>query len=294
MAIHDSDAYAQIFNDSKLDKRIENYMLARFTKENPLLAQHIPPHNNSRSNIIFYINLYPHLLDTFKKYKSIATINNEKIDWIKDEKRQLYWLINSISKLYPESTHDLGNISLKEKAILSIDLINTTIDQKNRLVSYLKTEWETKLRREHFFEWLKTDDPKSKLEIARAEIEKLIPQHNTAKPFSSTTTLEDLLITIDSTNPSPSEIEKKYWIEGLKKKFNQKKYRKNLKDKKQYNFILSKKVIDTLDGLCEKYELSRAEIIELLVKMETISPTHLPNRIRYVQLMTEHIEQLKP
>ena len=54
----------------------------------------------------------------------------------------------------------------------------------------------------------------------------------------------------------------------IKSRWSQNKYRNNLVGKKQYNFYLSEQAIESLDRLSEKNNKKRAEILELLIKME--------------------------
>lgn len=96
-------------------------------------------------------------------------------------------------------------------------------------------------------------------------------------------TLEDILIFFDNAN-YPREKEELY-IGKIKKGWNQKKYRENLKGKAQYNFVLSDKAISSLENLASRYEVSRARLLEILIEMETEKNDHIPEKLRTQQLL---------
>ncbi|QZA79664.1 hypothetical protein [Deefgea piscis] len=138
------------------------------------------------------------------------------------------------------------------------------------------------------FDWFKQENQELRYKIAQDfTIKKFTEQTQsifyTLQPISFCNH-DDLLAYMDSRSLSLDE--KKHWLDGVKKLYHQQQYRKNLKGKKQYNFILPESTIAKLDGLAIQYSLSRAEIIELLIKMEATKPTHLPERLRYVMQMT--------
>ncbi|MFV2926885.1 hypothetical protein ACNIZQ_32015, partial [Pseudomonas alloputida] len=58
------------------------------------------------------------------------------------------------------------------------------------------------------------------------------------------------------------------------------KYRTKETDKKQYNFILSKKTIQRLDKLAEKYDLKRTQILDILLQMEEDKGIYIPEKLK--------------
>jgi len=60
-----------------------------------------------------------------------------------------------------------------------------------------------------------------------------------------------------------------------------------MKGKRQCNFILSDKTNNLLDILSEKYDLSRTEIIEVLIKAEAEKETYIAEKLRKRNLLLE-------
>ncbi len=65
----------------------------------------------------------------------------------------------------------------------------------------------------------------------------------------------------------PDEIN--YIVDTIKTRWSQRKYRETNKDKKQFNFVLSKSADRTLDKLAKARGLSRSQVLELLIHDES-------------------------
>jgi len=86
------------------------------------------------------------------------------------------------------------------------------------------------------------------------------------------------LIFFDNTLKLPAE--RKLFIQTVKSRWSQNKYRAKETDKKQYNFILSKKTIQRLDKLAEKYDLKRTQILDILLQMEEDKGIYIPEKLK--------------
>lgn len=65
----------------------------------------------------------------------------------------------------------------------------------------------------------------------------------------------------------PDEIN--YIVNTVKTRWSQRKYRETHKDKKQFNFVLSKSADRVLDKLAKARGLSRSQVLELLIHEES-------------------------
>lgn len=72
----------------------------------------------------------------------------------------------------------------------------------------------------------------------------------------------------------------KVCLDALKKRWSQAKYRNNLKGKKQCNFVLSAESLKILDGIAERNLLSRAKILEILIKSEGMKKLYVSEWIK--------------
>ncbi|MCY1462296.1 hypothetical protein D9M71_800570 [compost metagenome] len=91
------------------------------------------------------------------------------------------------------------------------------------------------------------------------------------------------MIFFDSANLIAEQ--KTLYIDKIKKRWSQQKYREGLIGKAQYNFVLSDKAIANLDKLANLHEISRAKILEVLLEMETEKNSYIPERIRILKLL---------
>jgi hypothetical protein len=89
---------------------------------------------------------------------------------------------------------------------------------------------------------------------------------------------DDLLKFFDQTPFSKDE--KLLRIEFIKKSWSQRKYREKVVGKKQYNFLLSDKVISQLDVLAETHNLKRPKILEILIEMEADKGIYISERLK--------------
>jgi hypothetical protein len=210
---------------------------------------------------------------------SLAKTDDSHISWIKDDERQQQWIINYISVQYG---HNLG---LQLTTLTGIELIKATLDtlktkpeHKKHQIENIKQAWFEHAKGDKIFEWFEKEDKTAKYQSAWALISsKQIPTY-LEKEFSNK---KEILMFFDKTGISKEE--KIGIVKSIKNKYSQEKRRREKKVKNQYNFILRNDTIKKLDGLCEKYNLNRTQIIELLIIIETEKNSHLPEQMRRIQ-----------
>jgi hypothetical protein len=86
------------------------------------------------------------------------------------------------------------------------------------------------------------------------------------------------MIFFDQSNLIQDQIN--FYIEKIRRKWSQKKYRDGLIEKSQYNFILLHKAIKNLDQLANTYELSRAKVLEILLQMESEKNLYISEKVK--------------
>ncbi len=259
---------------------------------------------NNRQQIVDYIRTNKVNIEFINNNCTKLMLPGALLDWIEDDKRQNNWIINYLFKNQNCKIIGVPELQGRDLVVATIDILNSDLNAKSNIINVMKQNWISHKQGDGFFDWFKEKKDGDVYEIARGFAIKKFPDIYHVKSlypgqgpssFSLTNLITDatiyfsnydeLLIFFD--NYEFSQAEKQIWLDGVRKKYNQQKYRKNLVDKKQYNFILAKGVIKKLDKLAQQYELSRAEIIELLINMEAATPVHIPNRIRYVKNMTD-------
>ncbi len=216
-----------------------------------------------------------------KKEKVRMLVPEEELKWINEGDRQAQWIQSRLASLAQANLFPFPiAITGKDRLIVTIDLWNTDNAHKSIALSNLKSQWITHKSGDKKYDWFKDDS--EKLRIAWNWLNR---NGKTGFHLNGFDKHDDLLSFFDSTPPTPDEIN--FYISEIKKKWSREKHRKSLKDKKQYNFILSHKTIERLDKLATEHERSRARAIEILVEMETNNGVHLQEKLNQIRLLNK-------
>lgn len=219
--------------------------------------------------------------ENIKREKARMLVPEEELKWIDEGDRQAKWLQAKIALLAQVILFPFPiAITGKDHLIATIDAWNIDIPHKSIELRNLKPQWITHKSVDKKYDWFKDDG--DKLKIAWDWLNKNGKGGYHLNIFEKH---DDLLSFFDSTPSTPDEI--KFYISEIKKKWSREKHRKSLKDKKQYNFILSHKTIERLDKLAAEHEISRAQIIEILVEMETDKGAHLQEKLNKIRLLNK-------
>ena len=212
--------------------------------------------------------------------KNKQLLPERQLDWLNEGSRQIEWAYQKFTQYAEYSWNNTPqDIFGKDRLILIIDLWQVDTTQKKLTLDSLKIQWNAHKSGDKTYKWFKDDDKKSAL--AWDWLNK-----NTSftvlhsKPFE---TYEDLLIFFDSANLMTEQ--KTLYIDRIKKRWSQQKYRESLIGKAQYNFVLSDRAVANLDKLASLHEIGRAKILEILLEMETEKNGYIPERIRILKLL---------
>lgn len=204
----------------------------------------------------------------------------ESLAWIKNEKRQHHWITRKISErnglFYIQGISNLSHIEL---TIATIDIWSAPITEKSLTINAIASEWAEQEKTDKIFDWFYGKDENLKLELAKEIARKLYPLLTTYQNSWQETT--DIIIAMDT--PFISTADKKIFVDSVKKRWSQNKYRAKTTGKKQCNFILTETAIDRLQKLADKHELKRAQILEILLQMEEEKGIYIPERIKVLK-----------
>lgn len=214
----------------------------------------------------------------------INFIDERHFDWIADNARQTKFLLKKIeeSNMLPVNFEQLlGQVSnnLSDHITAAIDYSAGTLNLKIQFLDILKTSWEEITQTDKALNWFNKGDSADKINFAWEWIIDSVDgiQKNCAQPKNH----YELLIIFDFLDHT--HIEKLFFINSMRKIWTQRKYRENLQDKKQYNFVLTKKAIAGLDKIAKKYEISRTQALEILLRMESIKDSHIRERLELIK-----------
>lgn len=248
------------------------------------------------------LNLHPHerdaltgILEGFVKRNTISdTLNNirgrikrgflpeKSFDWI-DEKysRQTRFILKIIPKDYlrdinPNKLTSYLNPKDLIKSFIDIDATSASGDQA--IVDDLHQQWIEIKSTDTYFKWYKNKDTQSKIEFTFDWIKN--QPELTSPPYWLNQTLDDLMTYFDFFIKGKPE--KELLTLKIKKNWSQNNYRRNLKGKRQCNFILKNHTIKNLEKLSQHYNLSMTEILDTLINMESSNKSkHIEEKMRY-------------
>lgn len=280
MTVHHNDRLAQVLGDSKISSRrdiwlwfaLNNYgfNLGPLERSGPAIRDQMANCLHGNQGLIEKIN----------QDRKIQLLPEESFKWFNEGNRQIEWLKSKIAEAsgyqWLSSPLTLHGMDL----LLSIiDRWPTDITHKQLVLNDIRVKWETHKKGDKVFKWFRGNDQKSVLawEWLSKHSSILISYR---QPFEN---FEDLLIFFDSATYTVEQ--RDLYIEKIKKRWAQQKYRENLKGKSQYNFVLSDKAVEELEKLASKYEISRARLLEILIETEAEKNDHIPERIRTSQLL---------
>lgn len=202
-------------------------------------------------------------------------LSEETLKWITKEKRQIKWLFSYIeSKLKCDILDCPPGLEGRNRVIASLDLWKCPLSEKNIAVKAMELAWYENRREDDLFDWFKDQ------EVLRVEFAwKWLVRKGKASDFKGApiSNLKDLLMFYDEIAADVSR--KRVDIQDIKASWSLKKHAKKKKEqgKSQCNVWISNDAISKMDSLCEKFDLSRPEIIETLVQMEFEREVYLKN-----------------
>ncbi|AOB27486.1 hypothetical protein BBB44_15145 [Bordetella bronchiseptica] len=192
---------------------------------------------------------------------------DDELRWITTDPEQLKWLRETVKKR-PGRKGQLGaltslNLDPKDETILELDLWNADRQTKRVFVEKLKSEWEISAQQSHLLRWFE-DAEYEKCDLLWAWLHKNRPSLLEGRaPFKYRAQVMSLF---NDAGLRPDEIN--YIINTVKSRWSQRKYRETNKDKKQFNFVLSKSADRILDKLADTRGISRSQMLELLIHEE--------------------------
>lgn len=199
----------------------------------------------------------------------------EKLSWIKDDERQINWLLSYVVRkfnvnFYPNPPTLIG----KDLLLAKIDIYDLDLAYKSVAIEKMRIDWNEYLKSDINFKWFKEKEEATRCEFAWDWlVEHKARETYGYNPIASYVELLSFYDHIDV-----NEAQKKLDVTSIKRKWSQQKYRAGLKGKSQYNFVLAEQVIADLDKLANRYEASRPQVIEALIKMEAAQGVYLSKK----------------
>lgn len=285
MAICMNDDLAQVLGTKRCDRRFELWLWYRLSGGNidrlPLRMPFL------RDAMAKFISQNGWSVEIIKHDYDGAFVSENLLEWVKEDAWQCLWIERQLVM-----TNFTGlPLMWRDKSILMIDVIGSSGVSKQAIAEKLESRWKCQVKKDgqykKFFaesgeiglsmltDWARkyvaNYDPGLTAEL-RPRFSELLSAQALDSYFSNTS---EALIYL---NQTLTESEAKLCFDAIKKRWSQTKYRNNLEknNKKQCNIVLTKKSSDILKMLSDRYLLSQAQIMEILIRYEAEQKLYLP------------------
>lgn len=279
MAVQLKDQLARLLGETKYNPRHDIWLwlyLATNGAPFPLGKTKI---SSMRDTMAIYIVGHPQILEQIKDRRNRQLLPEKNLEWINEGKRQIEWLNARIHEHINSGFMPPPGLLGKDLLIATIDLWNTDITQKKLALSDLEKRWNEHKKGDKPLKWFKDENQKCTLAW------EWLSKNATSETYlrSSFDNYEDLLIFFDQSKLIQDQ--KILYIEKIKRRWSQQKYREKMTGKQQYNFILSDQAISQLDKIAEANNLKRTQVLEVLLQMEAEVEARIPERLKRLRHM---------
>lgn len=235
-----------------------------------------------RDEIARFLRRKTENLKDIASQKDRFLVPHDYLKWIEGDERQHRWLlrrIEELTELRPTQGLPSGLVRLngRNHLIAILDLWNVDIAKKADEIERLHNRWLRHKAGDRAFEWF--EDKKDGLKRCKCAWEWLEKYHvSIFKSQLPINNYKELLLYFDEAELGRNEM--KAIIQTIKKRWNRKQFDERTADKKQVNVMLSKTAIELLDTLAKKHELKRAQVLELLITMESEDGVYFTGRLK--------------
>lgn len=295
MAVHSDDFLAKIIGTDAISDRIDSFVWISTTQTYKDLRTFNTSANRNklRTTLAERLNQSPIEAEKIRQAIKNSFIPENELRWITDSKRQLDWLMKYIfisitnnnqrqkSNQPPLQPQNFGSTGLvtsflipefltgRNRGIAIFDFwaafFLPTFDSIIGQSKIVHSAWASQTEIDKKFDWFNDKDGASKRNI----FQNLLISKKIPGIFGNINILDhdDFLIYIDGLNIS--DFEKEIISKKARDRWNQQKRREfNKNTEKQCNFNLSIVIDDKLTKLAKKYDLSRVDVIDILIRSE--------------------------
>ncbi|WP_156952578.1 hypothetical protein [Microvirgula aerodenitrificans] len=189
-----------------------------------------------------------------------------ELAWITDEKRQYEWLFERLQRMTGENlAPNFPNLQGRNLLIAMLDIWDSPLKEKIVDIKGIKEHWIYHKNGDIKFKWFAdASEGERRCRFASDWLQK--NDRYLARSMGVFENYAELLICFDKKNLNSAEL--KLLLMNIRRSWNRQSSRERQVGKKQYNFVLSNKVVECLDKLAEDHALRRAQVLELLIKKE--------------------------
>lgn len=304
------DRLDKIIDNTSHSKRIESLVWIWLAQTNNFcFEQNIPFTFEFRDYFANEIERNSQIASQIRNAVQSAIIPEYYLKWMIDNHRQSLWIEHYIGmgiksaptqrpiipqfetnfqtnfQMMPMSIRAPQHLNGKYRSIALFDLWVSTAsispDERISRCKSMQIAWQEHVEQSLHFSWLDGEDAEQKRAFLWRRLATM--EHEITHGYACFQSQEELLIFFDNLRFT-NEIRKRI-SQSAKRVWDQRQTRENYKDRKQCNFILSNKTISNLTKLAKKHNLSRAEIIEIVIDSESINEAYISARINRKSLL---------
>lgn len=278
------------------DETFAKEMLTTTWFDKELVGRYLSPHQNAAGAI--------------NRTLRNSLIPEENLNWINGENRQHIYLesyIQEVAREHEAALHQLPSTSPKaeykffpiscpvnligrSRIVALFDYFSAThkssVEQICQFGFRMRSAWDVQKETDKKFDWLDGRDAERKRAFFHNWLKgQFLGAGLDVLPFRDHA---DVLVFFQRGNffgVSPDACS-----QNARKTWNQQQRRAKMDDKKQCNFILSKTTVDKIKKLADKHDLTRNEIIEILIDSEFKYESHINQRLSRKMLLKNPIE----
>lgn len=226
-----------------------------------------------RDAIAHFLKRNTHMLKGIKREKDRFMVPDDHLKWIDGDERQYQWLLHKIEDITDLRRsrglpRGLVHLTGRNHLIAMLDLWHVDIADKADEITRLRKDWLRHMAGDSDFEWF--EDKKEGAQRCKCAWEWLKKNRlsllSLREPISNH---QELLMFFDQAEYGPTD--QKAIIKEIKQRWSKKQHgeRTMAAGKKQVNVELSLTAIDLLDELAKKHDLTRPQVLERLITMES-------------------------
>ena len=271
------DSLAELLGEARRDRRFDSWLWFHLIAQGAGFNHNNYEAPNMRDEMAAFITSRSIPKEAIHQARSWYLLPKEYLAWISEDERQQNWILPRVMQLTGQNALYTPPKLLGRALLVSIiDYWNIDPRTKATHISSLESCWIEHKKQDRIYRWFKDSESAKRCALAwewLLENEPMLTEHS--REIESYT---GLLQFFDHTNFSHAD--KVLRIEAIKKIWGRQKYRASLVGRKQYNFVLTDKVVSLLDGLAAAHNLKRPQILEILIEMEADNGMYISERLK--------------
>ncbi|WP_406625614.1 hypothetical protein [Acidovorax sp. SDU_ACID1] len=283
MAVHDQHARSfPILDSINRSRRAESFIwLSLAQLDQQFISINVREMKDSSKELIeSCLSNHPEIKQEIEYKLLHRVIPIENLNWIKDSQRQTKWITQRINEdinskittgMLPPTTAPINfpfHLQRRDLSVAAFDYWASTFHHPSLLVmqnNILKSIWEGYSSHDQHFSWIEKENTQDKIDSFWKWLNGKSPDITTY--YQKPENYDELLSILDDPRLRHHH-SKELFSSSFRKIWNQQQRREKEKDKKQCNLLLSNKTISKLKALSKEYDLTQAEVIDVIINSE--------------------------